>query len=72
MEPAEWVLVLMLVGHFEHGRITERVEEIVPTHKCEEVRQAAESYNNRLRWLWEEDDREIQVMCLEHPGNRSA
>ena len=66
MEPAELVIVFMIVGYFITGQLVDREKEFVSTHECEAARNAASHFNAR------HDDREVRVMCMEHPGNKSA
>ena len=76
MEPAEWVLVLMIVGYVEAGDLVEQVRVIAPTHECHAIRHAASRFNAEhspsSAEQEKEIDRKIWVMCLEHPDNRSA
>lgn len=67
LEPAEFVLVFMIVGYFVAGQLVERERNIAPTYECEAARTAASHFNAR-----QVDDREVRVMCMEHPGNKSA
>ena len=67
LEPAELVLVFMLVGYFIAGQLVEREKEIAPSHVCEAARHAASYFNTK-----HEGDREVRVMCMEHPDNKSA